>query len=173
MTTFAVVKLSIKISILIMKKLFILLFVSIFTLSANATLTSAERQFLNTIKNYLNNEGYRASIDDEDDLVFKIEGENFWYSIQTMKEGYFYVSFHKDGLQTTDANMNAVYKAASKVCADLKAIKCYVRSTGTGVSFAIESFYTSANDVIKFFQRHVDILQSAEKEVKEYYSELE
>lgn len=155
-----------------MKKLFILLFVSIFTLSANAALTPAERQFLNTIKNYLNNEGYRASIDDEDDLVFKIEGENYWYSIETMSEGFFYVSFHKEGLETSDANMNAVYKAANKVTAGYKVVKCYVRSSGTGISFAIESFYNSASDAIKFFERHVDILQTAEEKVKEYYSDL-
>ncbi len=155
-----------------MKKLFILFFVSIFTLTASATLTPAERQFLNTIKNYLNNEGYRASIDEDDDLTFKVEGENYWYSIETMSEGFFYVSFHKDGIGTEDANMYAVYKAANKVTAEYKVVKCYVRSSGTGVSFAIESFYNSAQDAIKFFERHVSILQTAEEKLKEYYADF-
>lgn len=90
-----------------------------------------------------------------------------------MDDGYFYIKFNVEGMAVSGANLSAVNKAVNKVNLDTKAIKCYLNKAGTSVTICIESFYSSANDVIKFFDIHTRILKAGRERLVDNYSEFD
>lgn len=152
-----------------MKKLLILLFAAFCAVSASAQLKASEKSFLNRVKTYIADEGYRPEIDEDEDVIFKKEGTIYWVRVREEDGGYFYVTFNHASVNCEDARLSAVRKAANEVTKDYKVGKAYYNETNEEVRLTIEGFYKTAGDFTHFFPRYISILDNMDEDLKELY----
>lgn len=152
-----------------MKKLLILLFTAVVALSANAQSSDA-LNFLNRVKTYLSNEGYRPEIDSDGDLAFKVEGKTYWIRVNKEDAGYYQVRYFYN-LGCKDAEFAAVLMAVNDVNKEYKVGRCYYDDDE--VVLKIDGFYASASDFTKYFSRYTAILTGMVKDAKDYYEKYE
>lgn len=156
-----------------MKKFIFAVAALLICVAANADLTSTERVFLNSVKNYLTEEGYKPSIDEDDDLVFKVEGTTYWVTVSDEPmgdENYFYVQVCTD-MGAHDVNLDAVRKAINQVNREYKVGKCYLTPSQESIMIKITEFCYSSHDLIKFLSRYVKILDQMNSDLSEYYDQ--
>lgn len=157
-----------------MKKFLFILFLVAGSLAANAqsSLTQKERSFINSLKSYLSKEGYRAELDEDNDLTFKKEGDTFWITVTEEKEnyGYFFVRL-TSAMSCEDTNLDAVRKAINKVNGEYKIAKAYISDSEKSILFVMDSYCYASGDFTKFFSRYMKMLSDVDDDLKDYYSE--
>lgn len=129
----------------------------------------AAKTFRSNIQNFLREEGFAPSVDNDGSLCFKKEGTSYW--IDVLGEKPFYVTFHREPLGTDNAPELAVLKAINDVNTNIRAIKCcYMKDH---VSFAIESYCYVAEDFKYVFYSYLGILEASNEIVKDAYSKYD
>lgn len=154
-----------------MKKLFFMLLMVLCATSASARDMSLKtKSFQTKVKNFLTTEGYKPTIDDDGDIKFKKEGEEFWVILEDDDDGY-YMIFMTSSLDCESANKQATRKAINRVTHEYKVGKCYLDENRSSVEIHVETFLTSLDAFSKYFERYCDILTGMKDDLKEYYSE--
>jgi len=131
-------------------------------------LTPAQKAFQNSIMSFLKEEGFSPSVDDDNSLTFKKEGELYWIDIADNSP--FYVEFHRNGFNCTDANMSAVILACNKSNKQTKCVKTIANDNS--VSIVIEMYCHSAEEFKYIFYKSLKELDTAYNATKEYYNEF-
>jgi hypothetical protein len=139
---------------------------------AQKDLTSAQRSFQTSIMNFLREEGYNPSLDEDKRISFKSEGERHLIIISS--ESPFFVVFNRAGY-TLEGDDGLTRISALLACNDvnltMNAVKLYC--TEKSVIFNIEQYTRSAEDFKYVFYKNLKILAEAEKEFLKKYNEWE
>ena len=143
------------------------LFGLVTVLPASAQMSSDARRFQNRVKNFLNNEGYNAYVDEDDDLCFKYQGEIYWISLDDGDNNSVYVEFHAPGWNIQGKNRRAVLDAANQINKGKKCVKASVFDNS--VAFTIELFAYDPTDFCKTIDRCLRVLTSAKEDCIDYY----
>lgn len=107
-----------------MKKIILalMMFVSMASVAfaAGKTTDSDAITFRNRIQNYIRDEGYSPSIDDDGDIKFKKEGQSYWITVESYRDGY-YVKLYTGTVSS--ASMYKCLSSANKVMRDYKFVR--------------------------------------------------
>lgn len=111
-------------------------------------LTAEQKRFRSSIQEFLKEEGFMPTIDDEDNsLNFKKEGTLYWISFGGTTP--LYIEFHRSGLNCEDADKSLVFQAVNAANRKVRCAKAMFNDTS--VSFAIEMYCHSARGVQIYF----------------------
>lgn len=131
-------------------------------------LTPAQLKFRSNIVQFLTEEGFAPSIDEDDNSVnFKKEGELHWISVEDSNP--FYIEFHRSGLNSEDANRSVVIEAVNEANRVVRCAKAMLNKSS--VSIAIEMYCHSAEEFRYVFYKSLAALEESEKKLKDYYNE--
>lgn len=144
-----------------------LLFACSCLLYAN-NITPEQKAFRNALMSFLREEGFYPSVDDDNSLTFKKEGELYWIDIA--ENSPFYVEFHRNGFNCTDANMSAVILACNKSNARTKCVKSIANESS--VSLVIEMYCHSVEEFKYVFYKCLKELDNAYKATQDFYNEF-
>lgn len=129
---------------------------------------STKQKDAETIRVYLENEGYRALIDEDGDVYFKHEG--VLYFIVCNKQFY-----HLFALHAGDDNfrLTASLRASEYINRKIKGVKIYGLSCdNSSYSIGYEGFYKSVDDFLSVLDSALGVCSAAAIEYKEKYMEL-
>jgi hypothetical protein len=150
-------------------KVLIFILLSLFiggNLSA-AELTSEQKRFRSSLQEFLKEEGFMPTIDNEDNsLNFKKEGILYWISVGGTTP--LYIEFHRSGLKCEDANKSLVLQAANMANRKVRCAKAMFNETS--ISFAIEMYCHSVEEFKYTFYKCMAELDRIRDEVYEYYN---
>ncbi|MDR1022788.1 MAG: hypothetical protein LBL94_05905 [Prevotellaceae bacterium] len=138
-------------------------------LFAQKDLTTAQKSFQTSMVNFLREEGYSPSLDDDNWIKFKSEGKTYYITIG--EESPFFVTLRAAGF--TLQGENAFERTASLLaCNDLtmefKSVKLYC--SDKSVSVHVEQFTRSSEDYKYVFARNLSVLTAAKNKFFEKYS---
>ena len=112
-------------------------------------------------RDFLNEEGYRAHIDEDGDVAFKYEGGNYFISIYKDDEGYFQLVFPSFWPIESAEEFERAKMACIETTRRMKAAKVFLVRDNTDVTATVEAFVDSREDVRKTFSRYIGAIQSA------------
>ena len=130
-------------------------------------LTPEQQRYRTALMQFLSEEGYSPSIDEEDDLVFKKEGELYWFSFSG--NSGVYMEFHRAGFGFKDDQRALLTLAVNESNRTTRCAKAIVNATS--VSFAIEIYSHSIEDFKYTFYDYMNCLDTAYDSVIEYFNE--
>ncbi|NBH67901.1 hypothetical protein [Phocaeicola sartorii] len=133
-----------------------------------ADLTPEQEKFRSNIIQFLKEEGFSPTIDEDDNSVnFKKEGTLHWIAISDSNP--FYLEFHRVGLKCNDAGRKALLAAVNY---GNRKVRCAKAMLGdSSISFAIEMYCHSAEEFRYVFYKCLKELNSMHKTVSDYYNE--
>lgn len=141
--------------------------ISIFSIQA-ADLTPGQTMFRSNIIQFLKEEGFSPTIDEEDNSVnFKKEGNLHWISIADSNP--FYIEFHRSGFNCNDANRNIVVAAVNEGNRKVRCAKAMLNESS--ISFAIEMYCHSPEEFRYVFYKCLKELETIKTTVSDYYKE--
>ena len=154
-----------------MKKIATLLFCLVGILNSYAQsseLTSEELKYRNSIEQFLKEEGYVPTIDNDDNsLNFKKEGSRYWITVQGNDPSY--IQLHKSGFTMNDANRKLMLEACNYANMNKRCGKACVGKES--VVFTVE-FYSNSIESFKYtFYDNMRAVDRIKETVKEYYNE--
>ena len=132
-------------------------------------LTPEQKAFRSSIMSFIREEGFSPSIDEDNSLTFKKEGELYWIDIADSSP--FYIEFHRSGLKCSDANKNLVLQSCNEANKKVRCVKAIMGETS--VSLAIELFCHSAEEFKYTFYKSLKELDNAYSTIKEYYNKMD
>ena len=136
----------------------------------NSTLTTEELEFRNEIEQFLKEEGYIPTIDDNDNSVnFKKEGDRYWIEVNDASPTY--VEFSKSGFTTKDSNMAILSEVCNRANSEIRCGKACL--SGTSVLMTVEFYCQDTNDFRYVFYKSMNALDALEKKLLEVYKELD
>lgn len=151
-----------------LKKLCLLLFCLLSSLYLMADdLTPEQLRFRSSIVQFLKEEGFSPTIDDDNSVNFKKEGTHFWIDISGSNP--FFVIIHRSGLGCNNANIDLVLKAVNEGNKESACAKAYYDDTF--VSLAVETHFHSTEEFRYVFYKYITELEDIDKTVSDYYSE--
>ncbi len=153
-----------------MKKLRYLFLVLAMTLAAQTwadDLTPEQQRFRSSVMQFLREEGFSPSIDEEDDLIFKKEGKLYWFSFGGTSGVY--LELHRAGFSYEDGERAIFTLAANEGNRTTRCAKAIVNSST--VSFAVEIYSHSVEDFKYTFYKYMDCLDVIYDKVVEFYNE--
>lgn len=159
-------------------KLLVLAFVCTMTcmsVSANNSvndddpLSPAALAFQKQVKAFLETEGYKPYIDEDNDLCFKHDGNSYWITLGDGDGKPVYIEFHRAGFNIEDANRVEILEAANHVNLNNKCVKASVGSKS--LAFTIEMVSNNAKEFCKTIDRYLELLDYGAEQAEEYYSE--
>jgi len=112
-------------------------------------------------RDFLNEEGYRASIDEDGDVSFKHEGGNYFISIYEDDAEYFQLVYPYFWEIESDAEREQAIAACIETTRGQKAAKIFMVKDNLNVTAAAEAFFASREDVKNIFPRYIRSIQSA------------
>ena len=132
-----------------------------------AELTAEQRKFRSSLEQFLKEEGFIPTIDDDDNsLNFKKTGVLYWISLGGSNP--LYIEFHTSGLNCEDADKSLVLKSVNAANYKVRCAKAMYNETS--VSFAIEMYCHSAEEFKYVFYKCLKELESIKDEVTNYYN---
>lgn len=155
-----------------MKKLIILLLCCITGMqngySQNSEMSSAELKFRNSIEQFLKEEGFVPTIDDDDDsLNFKKEGSRYWLTVQ--EDDPYYIRLHKSGFTMEDTNRKLILEACNNTNMSKRCGKACVGAKS--VSFVVEFYCHSIEGFKNTFYDNMRAVDLVIKATSDYYNE--
>lgn len=132
-------------------------------------MTPEQKAFRSSIMSFLREEGFSPSIDEDNSLTFKKEGELYW--IDVAESSPFYMEFHRSGLKCTDANREIVLKSCNEANKKVKCVKAIMGDSS--VSLVIELYCHSAEEFKYTFYKSIKELDRAYSTVKDYYNKMD
>ena len=155
-----------------MKRLFIvsiccmigLLYVS----AQKSTLSSEELKFHNGIEQFLKEEGFVPTMDDDDNSInFKKEGARYWITVKG--DDPFYIRFHTRGYDTEGSDRKLILEACNYANMNQRCGKaCY---DDDSVSFTVEYYCHSLEGFRTTFYKNMRSLDYTREAVSDYYNE--
>ena len=149
----------------------ILLFLALFSIGSSyaAELTQEQRRFRSSVQQFLKEEGFFATIDDDDNsLNFKKEGTLYWISFGGSSP--IYLEVHRAGLDCEDADRTSALKAVNAANRKVRCVKAMLNDSS--ISFAIEMYCHSPEEFRYIFYKCITELENAKREVVDYYNGL-
>jgi hypothetical protein len=119
-------------------------------------MTRAERA--QTYFDFLAEEGFRPTLDEDGDVVFKVEGYMYYVSIEE-DEQFFRLIFPNFWPLENRAERERAERAALAVTSHLKVVK--VLPTERGVLATVEMFCAPPESVLPVFHRAIQAIQGA------------
>ncbi len=118
---------------------------------------------------WLNEQGYRPELDNDQDIAFKHERINFVLFANEKDETFFRLMVPFFWELETEEETERATKVIMKLNTDYKAAKFYIMQND--VCVAIESFYGQVEDVFPVLGRQIDLLASAMREFRQVMRE--
>jgi hypothetical protein len=115
----------------------------------------------------LADEGYRPTLDEDGDLVFKVEGESYILWSDPNDEDY--MRFVTMYLLDDETDANRALALASFMNYRMKAVKFTVLGGGKSAAFSIEAFYGESEHFRPFISR---VLKALKAGSDEYFAKL-
>jgi hypothetical protein len=112
-------------------------------------------------RDFLIEDGFRATIDDDGDVSFKFEGGNYFISIYEDDGEYFQLVYPYFWEIENDEERERAKAVCIEITRGQKAAKVFMAKDDTDVSATTEAFYESREDVRNIFPRYLRCLQSA------------
>lgn len=145
---------------------FALLFAVVISAFA-AGLTGEQLKFRNSLQQFLKEEGFMPTIDDEDNsLNFKKEGTLYWLVFGDSNP--IYVEFRRSGLKTEDADRNLLLKSVNAANNKVRCAKAMLGEKS--VSYSIEMYCHSAEEFKYVFYKCINELDNINNEVVNNYN---
>lgn len=142
---------------------FFLLFGLLLAVSVSAT---EVQKFKTSIMTFLKEEGYMPKYGDDQRIVFKKEGVEYWIDVK--ENNPIFIQFHREGLGCADADRGKVLEACNY--GNLKALCAKAYASERTVSFAVEMFCHSQEEFRYVFYGSISQLDKIYNYVKEYYN---
>jgi copper chaperone CopZ len=108
---------------------------------------------------YLKEEGYKASLDDDEDIVFKYEGHKYWLSVDEEDEKYFEIGYGCEWEFESDEEKIKSLKVSSSVNSEYKLGKIWVNIDEGIVQVELNLLLAKQDDFKIFFLRCLDTVQ--------------
>jgi hypothetical protein len=121
---------------------------------------------LDTIKDYLEAEGYRPKYDEDGDLILKVEGKTIFIDKSSGDEPFIRIMIPNIWEIESEAERLKAYRCASEVTMGIKSAKAYV-NTHDNVHIAFESFYPNADAFCEVFPRCLSVTLGAFTDFRE------
>ena len=121
------------------------------------------------IKNYLAQEGYVASVDSDNDIKFKTEGDTYYISVQNYDDGCYIDMYTLSDI--SGINFTNVLRAANKTQTSLKYVRVDVISEKT-LSVGAVGFYSNVGQFKTMFDNLLSVIHTADKRFIEKLIEL-
>lgn len=132
-----------------------------------AELTAEQKRFRSSLQEFLKEEGFMPTIDEEDNsLNFKKEGTLYWLSFGDSNP--IYIEFHLSGFNCEDADRNLVLQAVNSANRKVRCAKAMLNEST--VSFAVEMFCHSPEEFKYVFYKCIHELDNVKNVVSEYYN---
>ena len=152
-----------------MKRILLSLFVAIIGLGAVAEddVTGNARSMRTQIVNYIRNEGYNPSVDDDGDIMFRYEGDNYYIQCQNYGDEVYVRTF--SDMSTDESPINRVRRAADFGQNEYKFVRVLVLD-----GFIRTKCVVSINTLSEYkrrFRSYLTIIQEVEKEIKNNYND--
>jgi hypothetical protein len=119
---------------------------------------------------FLKEEGYFPTIDDDGDVLFKHEGGSYYLLSNEDDARYFALLFPNFWRLESPEEVTKAYKAANDVTRDTKVAKVHVNSKGANVNASVEIYVQDIGDSRHFLTRAVSALQYAVHQFREKMS---
>jgi len=122
---------------------------------------------------YLSAEGYKPTIDEEDDVVFKAEGYTFFVDNDKSDDTYlqivlpYIMALEEDDLLSSVAGM----AACNKITQDKKLVQAYITDDGD-VMLCTDTYIGSAGNMDEFIGSSITFMIRAVSAFRDEYSEL-
>lgn len=155
-----------------MKKLFLLSFCLFWGVmnvcSQSSGMTAKELKFRNSIEQFLKEEGYVPTIDDDDNsLNFKREGNRYWLTVEG--DNPYYIRLHIGGFSAEDVNKKLILEACNYANYNKRCGKaCY---SDDGVYFTVEYYCQTIEGFKNSFYDNIRAADTVKKETSDYYNE--
>ncbi len=121
---------------------------------------------LDTIKDYLEAEGYRPKYDEDGDLMFKAEGKTLFIDSTPNDEPFIRIMLPNIWEIESEAERLQAYRCASEVTMGIKSAKAYV-NVHNNVHVTFESFYPNADAFCEVFHRCLSVTLGACNDFRE------
>jgi hypothetical protein len=118
---------------------------------------------------WLNEQGYRPELDNDQDISFKHERINFVLFANEKDETFFRLMVPYFWELETEEETQKATTTIMKLNTDYKAAKFYIMQND--VCVAIECFYAKIEDVFPILGRQIDLLASAMREFRQLMRE--
>ncbi|MEY3175452.1 MAG: hypothetical protein RLZZ436_3366 [Planctomycetota bacterium] len=125
--------------------------------SLEEAMGKAER--ISVILEHIKTEGYVPSIDDDGDILFKVEGRSYFVILDEKDEMFYRLVFPNFWSIEDDEERERVIQAATQASAKTKVAKIFPVKDDTWAS--IELFLSGPQEFIAVFSRSLSALQSA------------
>lgn len=133
-----------------------------------ADLTPEEERFRSNILQFLKEEGFSPTIDEDDNSVtFKKEGDLHWITVSGSSP--YYVEIHRSGFNCNTANRDIVIAAVNEGNKNVRCAKAMLLESS--ISLAVEMYCHSTEEFRYVFYKNMDELATLEKTVYNYYNE--
>jgi hypothetical protein len=114
---------------------------------------------------FLLEQGYRPSVDEDGDVTFKYEGGFYYLSVSEDDDLFFQLVYARFwNLEDEDERLRGI-NAANEINMRFKVVKVYIRNDDT--SATIECFMHHPNDFQSYFERSLRALQRAVYEFRD------
>lgn len=134
-----------------------------------ADLTPEQSKFRSNLLQFLKEEGFSPTIDDDDNSInFKKEGILYWISVADSNP--FYVELHRAGLNCKEADLGIILSAVNEGNKKIRSAKAILNSSAI-VSFAVELYCHSAEEFRYIFYKSLKELEAIKSKVLDYYNE--
>ena len=140
-----------------------------YILPAQADLTIEAKNFRTSIMQFLREEGFAPSVDDDGDIAFKKEGTAYW--IRCEGSTPIYVTIFRENLGCTDANKQYVLQACNDTNKRVRCVKTVMKDTK--IDFTIEMYCHVPEEFKYVFYKNIGALEYAYSVVKEIYQQLD
>jgi len=145
----------------------VLLSILVVGISYAAELTAEQKRFRSTLQQFLREEGFMPTIDEDDNsLNFKKEGTLFWITFGGSAP--LYIEIHRAGLDCEGADQSLVLQAVNTANRKIRCAKAMFNNTT--VSFAVEMYCHSAEEFKYIFYKSLKELDNIREEVLENYN---
>jgi hypothetical protein len=151
-----------------MKKLFLTACVFLFTTGFMIAQTTSELQQM--YLSYLREQGYSPSVDSSGDIVFKVEGGNYYIAIDEAEPTYFrivYPNFWEIMSESERAQASAAIMSVNRTT---KLAKVYIESWDNTYIDA-DLFLNSPEDFKRHFSRMISTIQTARRKFVQIMNE--
>ena len=155
-----------------MKKIALLSLLCFFGLhkmyAQNSKMTSEELKYRSSIEQFLKEEGYVPTIDDDDNsLNFKKEGNRYWLTVKG--DAPYYIELHRSGFDMEGANRKLVLEACNDANMNKRCGKACVDDDT--VVFTVEFFSYSIEGFKQTFYDNMRAVNNVREAVGDYYNE--
>lgn len=150
-----------------MKKVLIVLFACISLTGFAQSDEEVERQTQQNYIQFLKEEGFMPSVDDDGDVMFKKEGSSY-YMCPTDDNRYFKVCkwlTNEDKVQNLE-----IHQAMINTMRRYKAVKIYATSDYSGIWVEVSCFLAEEDDFKFIFYRALDVVSAAKDSFLEEYN---